>query len=75
MGSDPLTPLLEGLVKPIRASLVSGDSLTKAIQGNARYGAAQLTARSAVLKEAHSSGKLTIRSAFFDIATGLVTLV
>jgi carbonic anhydrase len=75
MGSDPLTPLLEELVKPIRASLVSGDSLTKAIAGNCRYAAGQLTARSAVLREAQSSGKLAIHSATFDIATGLVTVV
>ena len=37
--------------------------------------AAQLTARSAVLREARSSGKLAIHSAFFEIATGLVTVV
>jgi carbonic anhydrase len=74
MGSDPLTPLLEGLVKPIRASLVSGDSLSQAVQGNARYAAGLLPARSAVLKEAQASGALTIRSAYFDLATGLVTV-
>lgn len=75
MGSDPLTPLLDALVKPIRVSLVSGDSLTKAIAGNARYAADQLTARSAVLREAQSSGKLAIYSANFEIATGLVTVL
>ncbi len=75
MGRDPLTPLLEELVKPIRASLVSGDSLTQAIQGNARYGAAQLTARSSVLKDAAASGKVKIRSAYFDIGSGVVSLI
>jgi hypothetical protein len=40
------------LVKPIRASLRSGDALTQAIQGNVRYTASQLTVKSAVLKEA-----------------------
>lgn len=74
MGRDPLTPLLEGLVKPIRASLVSGDSLSQAVQGNARYAAGQLTARSAVLKDAQVTGSLAIRSAYFDLATGLVTV-
>ena len=68
----PLTPLLEGLVQPIRASLVSGDDLTQATQGNARYASAQLTARSAVLQQAVSAGTLSIRSAYFDIATGAV---
>jgi hypothetical protein len=39
-------------VKPIRASLRSGDALTQAIQGNVSYTASQLTAKRAVLKEA-----------------------
>ena len=73
LGSAPLTPLLEGLVKPIRASLVSGDDLTQAIQGNARYATSQLTARSDVLKQAVSAGKLSIRSAYFDIGSGAVS--
>jgi carbonic anhydrase len=75
MASEPLTPLLEGLVKPIRASLRSGDNLTQVIEGNARYAATQLTARSAVLKDAVATGKLTIRSAYFDIGSGVVTLL
>jgi carbonic anhydrase len=73
IASEPLTPLLEGLVQPIRANLKSGDSLTQAIEGNARYAAAQLTARSAVLQDAVAAGKLTIRSALFDIGSGVVT--
>jgi carbonic anhydrase len=73
IASEPLTPLLEVLVKPIRANLKSGDSLTQAIEANARYAAAQLTARSAVLKDAVAAGKLTIRSASFDIGSGVVT--
>jgi carbonic anhydrase len=75
IASEPLTPLLEGLVKPIRANLRSGDNLTQAIEGNARYATAQLTARSAVLKDAVAAGKLTIRSALFDIGSGMVTLL
>ena len=75
MASDPLTPMLEGLVKPIRASLKSGDPLSEAIQGNVRYAAGQLTSRSAVLKDAVAAGKLSIRSAFFDIGSGKVTLL
>ena len=75
MGSDPLTPMLEGLVKPIRASLHSGDALNAAIQGNVRYAANQLTSRSTVLKEAVAAGKLSIRSAYFDIGSGKVSLL
>jgi carbonic anhydrase len=75
IATAPLTPLLEVLVKPIRANLRSGDDLTQAIEGNARYSAAQLTARSAVLKDAVAAGKLTIRSAYFDIGSGKVTML
>lgn len=75
MASEPLTPLLEDLVKPIRASLKSSDDLTKAIEGNARYAAGQLTKRSAVLKEAQASGKVVIKSAFFDIKSGSVSVL
>jgi carbonic anhydrase len=75
MGNKPLTPLLEGLVKPIRASLRSGDQLSQAIQGNARNAAGQITSRSTLLNEAVAAGKLSIRSAYFDIASGQVTLL
>jgi carbonic anhydrase len=75
MGSKPLTPLLEELVKPIRASLTAGDDVSQAIKGNARYAAGQLSQRSAVLREAQASGKVTIRSAFFDIKSGRVSLL
>ena len=75
IASEPLTPLLEGLVKPIRASLHRGDALSQAIQGNVRYAAGQLTSRSTVLNDAVAAGKLTIRSAYFDIGSGRVTLL
>jgi carbonic anhydrase len=75
MASEPLTPLLEGLVTPIRASLRSGDTLTQAIQGNVRYAAGQLTGRSAALRDAVAAGTLAIRSAYFDIGSGRVTLL
>ena len=75
IASDPLTPLLEKLVTPIRASLKSRDDLTQAVQGNARYAAGQLTARSEVLKGAVEGGKLSIRSAYFDIGSGKVSLL
>ena len=75
MGDAPLTPLLEDLVQPIRAQLRSGDDLTRAIQRNARHAAAQLSARSALLQDAVAAGRLTIRSAYCDIGSGVVTLL
>lgn len=73
MDSKPLTPLLEDLVKPIRTSLTSGDDLNQAIKGNARHAAGQLSQRSTVLREAQASGKVMIKSAFFDIKSGRVS--
>jgi len=75
MGSQPLTPLLEQLVKPIRASLRPGDDLSKAIEGNARYASSQITQRSPLLREAKESGKVKIKSAVFDIKSGMVTIL
>ena len=75
MGTDPLTPLLEDLVQPIRASLQPNDDLTQAIQCNARYAAAQLVKRSPSLAEAQDSGKVRIQQAFFDIQSGVVSAV
>lgn len=75
MASQPLTPLLEDLVKPIRASLKSGDTLTQAIEGNASYAVTQLISRSAVLRDAQASGKVVIKSAYFDIKTGKVRVL
>lgn len=75
IGNEPLTPLLEQLVQPIRASLVSRDDLSQAVRGNARAVARQLTARSAALEAAVAAGQLTICSAFFDIGSGVVTLL
>ncbi len=74
-GSEPLTPLLEQLVKPIRASLQPGDDLSQAIKGNARYAAAQISQRSEVIRQAHDSGKLKIVQGVFDLATGRVELL
>ena len=75
IASDPLTPLLEKLVTPIRASLQSRDDLNQAIQENCRYATGQLTARSTVIKDAAASGTLKIRSAYFDIGSGVVSLI
>lgn len=75
MASDPLTPLLEQLVKPIRASLQPGWDLTQAIQANVRNTMATLTRRSALLQAAASRAQVTIRGALFDIGSGRVTLL
>lgn len=70
---ESLTPLLEELVQPIRASLRSGDDLTRSIQANARQSTAQLTQRSTVLRDAVRAGTLTLRTAYCDIGSGRVS--
>jgi carbonic anhydrase len=75
IASDPLTPLLTDLVKPIRASFGPGADLAATIKGNARYAAAQITRRSELMAQAVTSGKVLIRSCYLDIASGQVTLI
>ena len=75
LGKDPLTPLLEELVTPIRAALEPRDDLPRGIQHNAVYAAAQLAERSAVLQQAVDEGRLKIQPSYFDIASGAVTLL
>lgn len=71
----PLTPLLEELVAPIRANRKPGDTLEAAIRANARNTADQLTEESALLANAVATRQLTIRSAYFDIGTGTVSMI
>jgi len=72
---EPLTPNLEDLVTPIRASLRPGETLEAAIKTNARQCARQLTERSPLLAEAERSGTLSIVVSYFDIRSGDVTLL
>jgi carbonic anhydrase len=78
-----LTPLLEELVAPIRASFKAGDSvknksnnsLMEAIKSNACYAANQIPKRSELLRQAQAVGKLKIQPAYFDISSGQVSLL
>ena len=73
--SAPLTPLLEELVEPIRAAVQPGDSLSEAIRRNALAAARALPQRSAVIRDAQASNALRIQPLYFDLATGLVSLL
>ncbi|MBM5800716.1 MAG: carbonic anhydrase, partial [Cyanobacteria bacterium K_DeepCast_35m_m2_023] len=72
---QPLTPLLEQLVTPIRASLQPGDDLSLAVRHNTTAAARQLSERSAVLRDAVSARKLTIQPLDFNLETGLVSVI
>ncbi len=73
--ADPLTPLLEQLITPIRTSLQADQSLAQSIKGNACYASRQLTQRSEVLANATENGSLKIVTSYFDISTGKVSLI
>ncbi|MCT0207247.1 carbonic anhydrase [Synechococcus sp. CS-1332] len=75
MASNPLTPLLEDLVAPIRASLKPGADLAQSVRANAAAAASALPKRSALLREAVADGRLRIQAAYFDIGSGEVSLV
>ena len=72
---EPLTPLLEQLVEPIRDSLQPDHNLMESIQANARRTSSRLTQRSELLAMAHIENRLTIVSSYFDIVTGRVSLL
>ena len=75
MGSNPLTPLLEELVQPIRTSLKPGEGLEAAIKGNVQAAAAAITVKSELLRNAVQQGRLSVRGCYFDIASGRVKLL
>jgi carbonic anhydrase len=73
--AEPLTPLLEELVAPIRATLVAGDNLNQAVRRHARAAAGQLAECSALLAEAVAQGRLRIAAATCNLADGTVTVI
>jgi carbonic anhydrase len=72
LGRDPLTPLLEELVAPIRAAVGPGSDPAAAVAANARATARALPQRSALLAAAQAAGRLRIAAAVAEIASGRV---
>ena len=73
--SDPLSPLVEQLVKPIRTSLQADENLEQSIRRNASFASLQLTKRSQVLATASQEGSIRIVTSYFNIGTGQVSLI
>ncbi|MCX5946338.1 MAG: carbonic anhydrase [Cyanobacteria bacterium] len=73
--ADALSPNLSELVQPIRSSLTAGEDLNQAVRANARQTASQLTQNSELLRGAQAAGTLTIRSSFYDIQSGELSLI
>lgn len=76
LGDQPLTPLLEKLVQPIRTAVSGGgQDLEQGVKDNARSAAESLIAKSEVLARAVEAGTLKIHGAVYDIASSRVRLV
>ncbi|MCY3654896.1 MAG: hypothetical protein F4099_09245 [Synechococcus sp. SB0673_bin_10] len=76
LGSQPLTPLLEQLVQPIRASFSEGvQDLEQGVESNTRSAAATLTLKSDVLARGVEAGTLKIHGDVYDIASSRLRLV
>ncbi|MCY4359130.1 MAG: carbonic anhydrase [Cyanobacteria bacterium MAG APA_bin_95] len=76
LGDQPLTPLLEQLVQPIRAAVPRGvHGLAQAVEHNTRSAAESLTVKSRLLARGVEAGTLKIYGAVYDIANSRVQLV
>jgi carbonic anhydrase len=75
LSDQPLSPLQEQLVEPIRACLQPGDDLSRAVRRNACSTAQRLTTGSDLLRQAQASGRVQIASGCFDLATGHMELL
>ena len=73
--SQPLSPLLERLVEPIRNCLSPEEDLESAVKSNAMNTAQQLTRKSELLRKAESENKLRIVVSYFNIGDGVVSLI
>ncbi len=75
MGGQLPTPLLSNLALPIQASLPPNATLKNATESNVRFTARALAERSELLRSAQASGALTIKAAYLDVPSGIVTLL
>ena len=75
MDDKPLTPSLERLIHPIEETISGSSNLAEAVRRNALATASTLIQRSSALAEAKSSGALKLVVGYFELTTGVVTLI
>ena len=75
MDANPLTPSLDRLIQPIRENINDSNDLEDAVRRNALASASTLIQHSAVLGEAKSSGALKLVVGFFQLSSGVVSLI
>jgi carbonic anhydrase len=78
--ANPATPALNALATRIRSSFVGvrydardAANVKKAIEANTRSAAAQLLAGSTLIRDAVSSQRIPLVTAYYDLETGVVT--
>jgi carbonic anhydrase len=75
MNADPVPGQISALYPALRRAVEqSGGDLAKATYENAKVQANLLRTSSAVLRDAEQSGKIKVKSAIYDLASGKVTL-
>ena len=74
---DRIRPAVESVegVPPEERKSTNAEYLGRAIEKNVQHGVAELRRRSAVLRELEDEGKILIRGAVYDLASGEVTLL
>ena len=75
MDANPLTPSLDRLIQPIRKNINGSSDLEEAVKRNALASASTLIQRSAVLADAKASGALKLVVGYFQLSSGVVTLI
>ena len=75
MDANPLTPSLDRLIQPIQESINGSSDLAEAVRSNALASASTLIQRSAVLADAKTSGALKLVVGYFQLSSGVVTLI
>ena len=75
MDANPLTPSLDRLIQPIQESINGSSDLAEAVRRNALASASMLIQRSAVLADAKTSGALKLVVGYFQLSSGVVTLI
>tara|TARA_B100001564_G_scaffold341264_1_gene335694 strand:+ start:230 stop:928 length:699 start_codon:yes stop_codon:yes gene_type:complete len=75
MDANPLTPSLDRLIQPIQESINGSSDLAEAVRRNALASASTLIQRSAVLADAKTSGALKLVVGYFQLSSGVVTLI
>ena len=75
LSETSLTPSLERLITPIRDQIDGSSRLDDAVRRNARGAAVNLRESSDLLRQSETDGTLKLVVSYFDLSSGLVSLI